>query len=77
MCPPLKHLMQKYVLPKPGEGPSEADMDAGFLRVTGFAKGSGGSKVRATIYFPTDPGYRDTARWVMRCVLEEQCGSCW
>jgi len=69
MCPPLKVIMQKYVLPKPGEGPSEAEMDAGFLRVTGFGSGSGGSKVRASIYFPTDPGYRDTARMLVESGL--------
>jgi short subunit dehydrogenase-like uncharacterized protein len=62
MCPPLKHLMQKHVLPAPGQGPSEADMDRGFLRVTGIATGSGGTQVRSSLYFPTDPGYRDTAR---------------
>ena len=62
MCPPLSYLMQKYVLPKPGEGPSEAEMDKGFLRVTGYGTGSQGGKVQASLYFPTDPGYRDTAR---------------
>jgi short subunit dehydrogenase-like uncharacterized protein len=62
MCPPLSKFMQNHVLPKPGEGPSEAEMDKGFLRVTGFGTGSQGSKVRASLYFPTDPGYRDTAR---------------
>lgn len=69
MCPPLKHVMQKYVLPKPGEGPSEADMDQGFLKVTGFGTGSQGSKVRASLYFPTDPGYRDTARMLVESGL--------
>ena len=64
MCPPLSYLMQKYVLPKPGEGPSEKEMDRGFLRVTGHGTGSQGGKVRASLYFPTDPGYRDTARYV-------------
>ncbi len=63
MCPPLSYLMQKFVLPKPGEGPSEAEMDKGFLRVTGHGTGSQGGKVRASLYFPTDPGYRDTARY--------------
>ncbi len=35
---------------------------AGFLKVTGFAVGSRGTKVKSTFYFPTDPGYRDTVR---------------
>jgi hypothetical protein len=40
-------------------------MDTGFLKVTALAKGSKGGKVRAVIYFPTDPGYRDTARMLV------------
>lgn len=58
--PPLHYILNKYVLPQPGEGPSEAFMDTGFLKVDGYAVGSNGSKVKTMIYFPTDPGYRDT-----------------
>ena len=32
----------------------------GFLKITAHADGSGGSKSTAVLYFPTDPGYRDT-----------------
>merc|ERR1711904_574189 len=35
--PPIRALLRKYVLPKPGEGPSEEFMDSGFLAVTGVA----------------------------------------
>ena len=62
MCPPLSWAMRRWVLPAPGQGPSEREMDSGFLRVTGYAVGSSGTKVNASLYFPTDPGYRDTAR---------------
>jgi short subunit dehydrogenase-like uncharacterized protein len=48
------------VLPKPGEGPSEKEMDKGFLTVTGFGTGTNGHKVRAEMHFSTDAGYRDT-----------------
>jgi short subunit dehydrogenase-like uncharacterized protein len=59
-CPPLAYLLKKFFLPAPGQGPSEKVMDAGFLKVSVFAKGSNGSKVKGFMYFPTDPGYRDT-----------------
>jgi hypothetical protein len=59
-CPPLKWLLRKFVLPAPGQGPSEAFMDTGFLKITGFATGTNGTKLKSIIYFPTDPGYRDT-----------------
>jgi hypothetical protein len=35
-------------------------MDSGFLNVNAIAKGSNGTIVNAELYFPTDPGYRDT-----------------
>eukprot|EP00599_Poterioochromonas_sp_BG-1_P007141 CAMPEP_0173148702 /NCGR_PEP_ID=MMETSP1105-20130129/9877_1 /TAXON_ID=2985 /ORGANISM="Ochromonas sp., Strain BG-1" /LENGTH=490 /DNA_ID=CAMNT_0014063407 /DNA_START=339 /DNA_END=1811 /DNA_ORIENTATION=+ len=67
--PPLHYILNKYVLPQPGEGPSEAFMDTGFLKVDGYAVGSNGSKVKTMIYFPTDPGYRDTARMLVESGL--------
>ena len=60
--PPLHYLLEKFVLPAPGQGPSEEFMDSSFLKVDGYAKGSNGTKVKTMIYFPTDPGYRDTVR---------------
>lgn len=41
----------------------------GFLKVTTIAIGDGGAKVRSEIYFPTDPGYRDTARMLVESGL--------
>jgi short subunit dehydrogenase-like uncharacterized protein len=59
----------RLVVPKPGEGPSEAEMDAGFLKVTVQGRGSAGTNVAAACYFPTDPGYRDTARMLVESAL--------
>jgi len=44
-------------------------MDAGFLKVTCIGTGSSGGKVRTVFYFPTDPGYRDTARMLVESGL--------
>lgn len=66
--PPTRCCILKY-LPKPGEGPSEEQMRAGFLNVTGVARGVSGTKVVATIHFPTDPGYKDTARMLVESGL--------
>lgn len=64
--PPLSSLLFAIgVLPKPGEGPSVKQMDSNFLHVTGISKGSKGTRARTTMYFPTDPGYRDTARMLI------------
>lgn len=67
--PPVRWLMRKYILPKPGEGPSAEAMEKGFLKVTGVAKGSKGTAAKATITFPVDPGYKDTARMLVESAL--------
>jgi len=46
--------------PDPGEGPSEAVMDAGFTRVRYHATGADGGEARATLFVPGDPGNRTT-----------------
>jgi short subunit dehydrogenase-like uncharacterized protein len=66
---PLQWLLRTFVLPKPGQGPSVADMDKGFLRVSAVGKGDKGGKVSTQFYFPTDPGYRDTARMLVESGL--------
>eukprot|EP00211_Chloroparvula_japonica_P002742 CAMPEP_0119143678 /NCGR_PEP_ID=MMETSP1310-20130426/34669_1 /TAXON_ID=464262 /ORGANISM="Genus nov. species nov., Strain RCC2339" /LENGTH=503 /DNA_ID=CAMNT_0007135323 /DNA_START=40 /DNA_END=1551 /DNA_ORIENTATION=+ len=67
--PPLKYLLRNFVLPAPGQGPSEADMDRGFLRLHAVGTGSKGGKAHAVMYFGTDPGYRDTARMLMESAV--------
>ena len=44
-------------------------MAKGFLRVTGEARGANGGFARATLTFPTDPGYKDTARMAVESGL--------
>jgi len=70
LIPPLKWIMLKlHWLPGPGEGPSEKTMDDGFLKVTAIGTGAAGKKAKAMMYFPTDPGYRDTARMLVEAGL--------
>lgn len=69
MCPPLAWLLRKYVLPKPGQGPSKDVLDAAFLRLTARGVGSNGTVASAAIYFPRDPGYIDTARMLVESGL--------
>jgi len=67
--PPLRWIMTSFFLPKPGQGPSEEAMDAGYLHLTGIAKGSKGTVVKSTMSFNVDPGYKDTARMVVESAL--------
>jgi len=66
---PLLLAVLKRVVPQPGDGPSEAEMDQGFLKVTAQGRGERGTQVAAAFYFPTDPGYRDTARMLVESAL--------
>ncbi|HET9689941.1 MAG TPA: saccharopine dehydrogenase NADP-binding domain-containing protein [Acidimicrobiales bacterium] len=49
------------VLPKPGEGPSQATMDAGSFRSELHARTTSGRRYRAVVAGAGDPGYKATA----------------
>lgn len=66
-CPPTRACLLKCCLPKPGEGPS--DVESGWLRVTGVAKGEKGGKASASIRFERDPGTNATARMLVESGL--------
>jgi short subunit dehydrogenase-like uncharacterized protein len=53
------------LLPKPGEGPSEDMLQHGFLRVTAIGRGKSNMECKCSLYFPSDPGYKDTARMLV------------
>ena len=67
--PVLTDLLYRFVLPKPGEGPSDQLLSDGFLRLTAVGTGNAGAQVQATIYFDNDPGYKDTARMLVESGL--------
>jgi short subunit dehydrogenase-like uncharacterized protein len=67
--PPLRFLMRTFVLPKPGEGPSDEFLASGYLTVTGIARGSDGGQASSVMKFHVDPGYVDTARMLVESAL--------
>jgi short subunit dehydrogenase-like uncharacterized protein len=70
MNPLTRYLLQRYGLPKPGEGPSMKDMEENhFVAVNAQGVGSKGTKAEAVMYFPKCPGYLETARMVTECGL--------
>lgn len=69
LFPPTRCCLRNYCLPKPGEGPSEEQMAAGHLTIIGVGRGVNGSTASASFHFPTDPGYRDTARMLVESGL--------
>ncbi len=63
-------ILRKYILPKPGEGPTLKKMEeTNFLAVYAQGKGTKGTTVDSIMYFPNDAGYYETARMVVECGL--------
>lgn len=53
------------IMPSPGQGPTDSQLDNGFLHITAIGQGESGARVSAEFYFPNDAGYRDTARMLV------------
>ena len=66
---PVTRPLMKMILPEPGQGPSEKEMEDGFLCVTGYGIGANGTKVESAMYFPQDGGYTSTARMLVESGL--------
>lgn len=65
----LPAVLQKRLLPQPGTGPSQQELDKGFLQVTGRAVGVHGTQVAARLYFDHDVGYPGTGRLLVESGL--------
>ena len=61
--------LTEVLAPKPGSGPSEREMDAGFFRCRFVGTGTDGSKVWALIEDRGDPGNRATVKMVCEAAL--------
>jgi len=57
----VRALLERTVLPAPGEGPSREARDAGFFEMHILAKTESGRKIRGRIAGDKDPGYGETA----------------
>ncbi len=59
---PTRFLMQKTLLPKPGEGPSPEARESGFYKLYLIGKDSEGNEMRVTVKGDRDPGYGSTCK---------------
>jgi short subunit dehydrogenase-like uncharacterized protein len=59
---PSRWLLEHFVLPKPGEGPSPATQAAGRFDLRFVGSGANGETLRARVTGDRDPGYGSTAR---------------
>lgn len=64
VIPPTRWLLEKFVVPKPGEGPSPEAQEKGSFDLRFVGKTSSGKILRIKVTGKRDPGYGCTARMV-------------
>ena len=82
---PIRNLMNKFVLPKPGEGPSLQDQLNGFFDIELMGKNAKGEKLTVKVTGDRDPGYGCTAKMLAQAGLclafdlakEDKVGGFW
>ena len=55
-------LLERYIVPKPGEGPSKEQRETGFFDLRQFGQLPGGTVIRTRITGDRDPGYGSTSK---------------
>jgi short subunit dehydrogenase-like uncharacterized protein len=60
--PPTRWAIERFVVPKPGEGPSPAAQEKGFYDLRFFGKTAKGQTLRVKVTGDRDPGYGSTAK---------------
>jgi short subunit dehydrogenase-like uncharacterized protein len=66
---PTRKLLQKFVLPKPGEGPSPELQQSGFFNLMQMGELPDGRVIRARITGDQDPGYGSTSKMLSESAL--------
>jgi short subunit dehydrogenase-like uncharacterized protein len=62
VVPPMRWLLENYVLPKPGEGPSEQQQLKGEYDLVFLGTTPNGDRLRCRVTGDRDPGYGSTAK---------------
>lgn len=66
---PTRTLLEKYVLPKPGEGPSPEAQENGYYDIRFYGTTKDGQKISAKVTGDRDPGYGSTAKMLGESAL--------
>jgi short subunit dehydrogenase-like uncharacterized protein len=62
VIPPTRWAMERFILPKPGEGPSLDAQEKGFYDLRFYGKTDSGKEIRCKVTGDQDPGYGSTAK---------------
>jgi short subunit dehydrogenase-like uncharacterized protein len=66
---PTRNFLQKFVLPKPGEGPDRELQRTGFFNLIQIGVLPDGSLLRGRITGDQDPGYGSTSKMLSECAV--------
>lgn len=66
---PSRWALEKFVVPKPGEGPSAKKQEAGFYDLRFHGETASGNTVRVKVTGDKDPGYGSTAKMLVQAGL--------
>ncbi len=66
---PTRNFLERFVLPKPGDGPDETQRATGFFNLRQFGRLPDGTIVRTRITGDRDPGYGSTSKMLSECAV--------
>jgi short subunit dehydrogenase-like uncharacterized protein len=62
---PVRNVLARFVLPKPGEGPSAQSQEKGYFDLRFFGRTEHGSTITVKVTGDRDPGYGSTAKMMV------------
>lgn len=65
----LRNFLVKFILPKPGEGPSKSEQLEGFYDLRFLGHTSGNQSIRVKVTGDRDPGYGSTAKMLAQAAI--------
>jgi len=74
VVPPTRWAMEKFILPKPGEGPSPEAQQKGGYDLRFYGKTANGQEIRCKVTGDQDPGYGSTAKMLAQaaaCLVQD------
>ena len=66
---PTRALLRRFALPKPGEGPSAQEREAGSYEVLFIGQSAAGQTLRVSVRGDRDPGYGSTCKMISESAL--------
>ncbi len=73
-----RRLLERYVLPKPGEGPNLEQRESGFFDLRQFGTLPNGTVIKSRITGDRDPGYGSTSKMLAEsgvCLAQDELES--